>query len=334
MLGCPTVVGAYPLELDDNVASVSAKKPRVPTYLRIDGLVADGAVKVDLRDRNGKTVASARVTNNLYTFPPPYPKTFLRVVPVDANGNDLLPHPAWGEHQQSPPFLFGPRATRIDPSRIGRVIQRGSGDGVDVSVGSTGVVDVHLASVSPQTRQLISGRNVGVNCFSVSPTIRHTRGAGVSVTWGSTTEVAFKIMGYIKPPFDGCEISSTVGHRWHDQWGTHSPVEVPLTKRGAWYFENRAVARDLALFVRSKQMHQLRKLQGNAFIAAIRKEYGNDVAILSSATASAPVHAVGVWASGARVIVSERSSANGRFYVEFDNGHITKENVRGLAFVF
>jgi hypothetical protein len=55
---------------------------------------------------------------------------------------------------------------------------------------------------------------------------------------------------------------------------------------------------------------------------------------LSSATASAPAGRVGVWASSTKTIISEQSGDRGRFYVEIDNGHITKENVRGLAFVF
>jgi hypothetical protein len=307
---------------------------RVTNYLRIDGIVADGAATVDLRTSSGKTVASAPVNNNLFTFPPPYPKQFVHLVPVDANGHDLLPHPQWGEHQQQPPFLFGPRATKVSPAALGHVIQQGRGDGVNVSVGSNGVVDVRLGSLTAQARRLISGRNVGINCFSVSPTIRHSRGAGVSVNWRTTSDMTFKILGYIKPPFDGCEIASTVGHRWHDQWGTHSPVEVPLTKRGAWYFTNRATARDLALFVRSGTMHRLRKLAGAAFIAALRKQYGDQVVILSSAAASAPAGRVGVWASRTKTIISEQSGDRGRFYVEIDNGHITKENVRGLAFVF
>jgi hypothetical protein len=81
-------------------------------------------------------------------------------------------------------------------------------------------------------------------------------------------------------------------------------------------------------------MHRLRKLKGAAFITAVRKQYGNEIVILSSATASAPAGRVGVWASSTKTIISEQSGDRGRFYVEIDNGHITKENVRGLAFVF
>ena len=332
-LGCPTVVGAYPLQLDDTLVQMTPKTRKAPTYRRVGGLVADGAVKVDMRDNNGKTLATAPVTKNLFAFQPPYPKTFIRLVPVDSQGNDLTPHPQWGEHQQVPPFLFGPRATKVLPSRLKQPMQHASADGTDVTVGRNGVVVMKLEALDAQTHHQISGKTMGVSCFVVSPTIRHTRGAGTSLA-ANGNETAFKILGYIKPPFDGCEISGSYGHRWHDQWGTHSPIEVPLTPRGQRYFDNRAAARDLALFVRSREMHQLRKLHGPALVAAIRKHYVNHVTILDSQTATAGPNTVGVWTAGARTVISERSSAGGRFYVEIDNGKITKENVRGLAFVF
>ena len=64
------------------------------------------------------------------------------------------------------------------------------------------------------------------------------------------------------------------------------------------------------------------------------RDDGDHVTILDSQTATAAPNTVGVWTTGARTVISERSSAGGRFYVELDNGKITKENVRGLAFVF
>jgi hypothetical protein len=81
-------------------------------------------------------------------------------------------------------------------------------------------------------------------------------------------------------------------------------------------------------------MHRIRKQTGAALTAAIRKQYGDRIRILASETAAAPPGTVGVWVSGTRTIIRERSSVGGRFYVELDNGKITKENVRGLAFVF
>jgi hypothetical protein len=337
-LGCPGVVGAYPLQEDDMAISSSAGRPdrstAPPSYLRIGGIIADGAVRAELRDSNGKTLATTAVTDNLFAFAPPYPKAFLRVVGVDAAGADLKPHPEWGQHQQPPADMFGPRATKVSPARLDQVLQHASARGIDFTVGHNDVVVVKPITLDAATKRLISGRSVGVSCFVVSPTIRHTRSAGVSVSWNGSSETAFKILGYIKPPFDGCEIGGNYGHRWHHQRGTHSPVEAAFTARGRRYFENRASARDLALFVRSRTMQRLRMKSGAAFIAAIRAQYGSRVTVLASETATAPAGTVAVWASGTRAILSERSRVGGRFYVQLDNGKISKENVRGLAFVF
>jgi hypothetical protein len=160
---------------------------------------------------------------------------------------------------------------------------------------------------------------------------RQTRTAGISGAWQPT--IAFKALGF-KPPFDGCELQGSYGHRWRDQYGTHSAVEIALTPRARRYFANRAAARDLALFVRSRKTQQIRRSLGAELIAALRREYGTAVVVLASKSETAPVGAVGVWASGSRTVFSERSSAGVRFFVELENGKIVKESVRGLAFVF
>jgi hypothetical protein len=337
-LGCPDVVGAYPLQEDDTAISIPAngahQSTTPPTYLGIGGIIADGAVRAELRDSGGKTLATAAVTNNLFAFAPPYPKGFLRVVGVDAAGADLKPHPEWGQHQQAPADMFGPRATKVSPARLDQVLQHAAARGIDFTVGHNDVVVVKPMALDAATKRLIASDRVGVSCFVVSPTIRHTRSAGVSFSWNGSSETAFKILGYIKPPLDGCEISGRYGHRWHDQRGSHSPVEAAFTARGRRYFESRASARDLALFVRSRTLQRLRTKNGAAFIAAIRAQYGSRVTVLASETALAPADTVAVWASGRRTIISERSRVGGRFYVQLDNGKISKENVRGLAFVF
>jgi hypothetical protein len=173
MLGCPTVVGAYPLQLEDTVLRMSPTSRKPPTYLRIDGLVADGAVKVELRDSS--------------------------VIPLDAQGNDLKPHPEWGATPTAATVPLWAGATKVLRSRLDQVVQHATARGVDVTVGRNRVVVVKAAALDPETKRRISGRNVGISCFVVSPTIRHTRRAGISFTWDGHAETAFKILGYIKP---------------------------------------------------------------------------------------------------------------------------------------
>jgi hypothetical protein len=145
--------------------------------------------------------------------------------------------------------------------------------------------------------------------------------------------VGFRVVG-IPTPFDGCDIQGTYGHRWRDQYGAHSLVEIPLTDRGRRYFADRAAARDLSLFVRSRTTEDLRKLTGPRLVAALRRAYGDRIIVLPRSDAAPPLGVVGVHTSGARTVFSERSSTGDRVYVEFENGKIVGQNLRGLAFVF
>ena len=209
-------------------------------------------------------------------------------------------------------------------------IRRGAARGVRVSVGSNGIVVFDGSRIEPAARKLLAGR-IGVYCFVLSDNHRRTRSAGISGVFQA--RLALKFRG-LKPPFDGCELQGSYGHRWRDQYGTHSAVEIALTPRASRYFENRAAARDLALFVRSRQTQRIRKQTGAALVAALRRAYGDAVVVLPTARAAAPVGTVGVWVSGTRTVFSEKSSVGVRYYVQLDKGRITKETVRGLALVF
>jgi hypothetical protein len=329
-LGCPNVVGAYPLQ-SDNKESRGAGYGGEIRYVRIDGIAVDQAANVALIDEQDRRVVTVPVRANLYSFPPPYPPGFLRVVALDGAGKELKPRPEWGERQTPPPHLFGPRATRVERPRLTDPVQRATARGVEVAAGWNSVVVVDGTRIEARARKLLTGRTIGVSCFVLSANHRQTRSAGVSTGWEA--KIAFKLLG-IKAPLDGCQLQGSYGHRWRDQYGTHSAVEVPFTDRARRYFENRAAARDLALFVRSRKTQQLRKQTGGELIAALRQAYGDEVRVLESERATLPAGVVGVWTRGNRTVFSERSTVGVRFFVELTDGKVTKENVRGLAFVF
>ncbi|MCW2963701.1 MAG: hypothetical protein JWO17_953 [Actinomycetia bacterium] len=329
--GCPAVVGAYPLQLDDNVVEL---KPgaRTPQSLRVAGIVADQAASVALRDGNGKTLVTVPVVNNLFAFTPPFPRGFLRPVPLDANGKPLPPHPEWGQHQTPPPNLFGPQTQQATASQLGAVVQHGEARGAKVSVDQNGVVVFDVRGIDSQARRALTETKAWFACVQLSGrNVRHNRSAGISTA--VAPEVAFRMVG-IKPQYDGCEAGGSYGHRWHDQHGPHSTIEIAFTPQGRRYFEDRATARDLAAFVRSAKTQSIRRKTGASLVAAIRKAYGPEVHILTSATARAAPGQVGIWNRGTRTIFSEVSHLGDRLYVEFSNGKLIKQNVRGLAFVF
>jgi hypothetical protein len=334
MLGfssCPGVVGAYPLQLDDNVVELK-RGARTPQSLQVAGIAADQAASVALRDEHGKTLASVPVEHNLFAFTPPFPRGSLRAVPLDANGKPLPPHPEWGQRQTPPPNLWGPRAQKVSPSQLGAVVQHGEARGVKVAVGENGVVVFDARGIDAAAKRALDGTNAWFACFQLSgQNVRHNRSAGISTA--VAPEVAVRMVG-LKPRYDGCEAGGSYGHRWRDQHGPHSTIEVAFTPHGSRYFEDRATARDLAAFVRSAKTQSIRRKTGAALVAAIRKAYGNDVQILASATARAAPGTVGIWNRDARTIFSEVSHLGDRLYVEFKNGKLIKQNLRGLAFVF
>jgi hypothetical protein len=329
-LGCPNLVGAYPLQSDDR--QIRGRPGQRMEYERIDGIAVDQAAMMALIDANGNRVAIVAVTNNLFAFTPPYPAVDeVRLVALDGRRHALTAHPEWGQHQTPPPNLFGPRATRVAPIALGRPIAQGSAHGVTVRVGATGVVLFDGSRADARTRRLLAGDRVGLNCFQLTQNVRRTASAGTSLAWQSS--VAVRIIG-VKPPFDGCEIQGSYGHRWRDQYGTHSPVEIAFNQRAQRYFEDRAAARDLALLVRSMQMQQLRRQTGAALRRQLVHHYGAALSFLTAHDARPPAGRVGVWIQGSTTVFSETSSVGVRFYVQLEDGKITRENVRGLAFVF
>ncbi len=330
MLGCPTVVGAYPLQSDDR--QIAGRRGQPLHYERIDGIAVDQAKAMALIDGNGKRVATARVTNNLFAFPPPYPAVNkVRLVALDSQGRVLAPHPEWGQHQTPPANLFGPRATKVAPSALRTRIQQGSARGVHVTVGANGVVVFDSSKPDARTRKLLAGFRVGFNCFRLTENVRRTDSAGSYFAWQPS--LALKVVG-LKPPYDGCEIQGVYGHRWHDRYGTHSAVEVAFTQRAHRYFEDRAAARDLALFVRSRKMQQFRRQTGAVLRRQLVRQYGSAISFLAGPDTKPPVGRIGVWIHGDTAVFSETSSVGARFHVLLKHGKIVHEDVRGLAFVF
>jgi hypothetical protein len=112
-------------------------------------------------------------------------------------------------------------------------------------------------------------------------------------------------------------VQASIGRTWPDRLHDRAAVEIPLTTRGRDFFADRAAARDLALFVRSKRMHSLRKEPAARANADIRNVYGK--ALARSAITITAVDA-------ATLRFSERSPTGKQFSVTVHNGHITRQN--------
>jgi hypothetical protein len=200
-------------------------------------------------------------------------------------------------------------------------------DGVTVDIGSNGVVVFHLAGISSATRALI-GSKAGYGCFKFIP---YHETMPYELTPGKTTTATVTIPDTgVKPPFDGCEIKGSYGHLWPDHNHSHAAVEIALTPRGQRFFQNRAAALDLALFLNSKTMQAITKTNG-ATATEIAKRYGTAITRLPTPTSTLPADKIGYTTQNTETTYIEYSTTGQRFYVQYTHGRITRTNIDTLA---
>lgn len=212
-------------------------------------------------------------------------------------------------------------------------LQRGEAGGVSVVVGKNNVAVFDTSDATPSVRRLIAGRQVGYHCYRRLP--YHTTPVSLGGSLTTFGSVAIRMQGQgVRPPYLGCDIQGTYGHTWPDRLGGHSAVELPLSPAGRRFFEDRAAARDLALFVRSRTMHETRKLSGPALRQAIRKHYGAAIAELGTPGETPANGQIGYTTQGDTTTFVKQSTTGRRFFVRIVDGHIKAQNVKPLAFVF
>jgi hypothetical protein len=168
--------------------------------------------------------------------------------------------------------------------------------------------------------RLLVNRGADYVCFRLTREfgIFDTRGLGIEGRFAPMVAVRSFGLGH---PLDGCEIQGEYGHVWPDRLGSHSAAEIPLTAAGGRYFLDRAAARDLALFVRSRTMHRIRRPTGAAFVRAMTDSYPR----------LGRIHYV-LRPEG--VTFSETGRTGKRFRVVVERGRIVRQNLKPYAFVF
>ena len=209
--------------------------------------------------------------------------------------------------------------------------QRGSADGASITVGSNGVVVFDTTGVSTVRKALLTGR-LGVGCFTIAHDQLGIWPRELTVLRGFGPIIKIRLFG-VPHPYDGCEIEATYGHTWPDKFGSHSAVEIPLTATGSTFFADRAAARDLALFVRSKRGHALRSENGASAQRDLAK-IGPRLVRLASPAATPPVGKIGYAITTSGIVFVEESETGKRFDVVIENGHIKRQNIKPYGFVF
>lgn len=253
--------------------------------------------KVIARAKNGAIIATKTIQ------PPTQP---LRPIPPNIRF-----------HPQPPRSL--PAAGSVEPTAP---TQTGSDNGVTAIAGANGQVQLTASNVPAQVTALLRGP-VSISCF------RLTREYGIFTVRGDGTNGRFAnsiglTLNDVGRPLDGCEIATGRGHRWPDKLNSHSPIEIPFTAKGRAYFQNRAAARDLALFVRSARMQQIRRQPAAQLLRNMKAAYGPALAHSHIRYTLTPTG----------ITFSETANTGRAFRVTITHGHIAHNNVAPYAMVF
>jgi hypothetical protein len=238
-----------------------------------------------------------------------------------------------------------PRGLKPRPTRLGRLLQRGAAAGATVSVYAPGIAIFDTVTVAPRISQLL--RAAGAESSCVRARVEAGRWVADESGGAAATASRFRLdlhphsegafVDGLPPPYDGCEIGGLYGHRWDDRYGTHTALEIPLTRRGRLFFADRGAARDLAYLVRSAAGQRARLAEDpSPILDAVARRHPGRLARLAADYARAPVGAVGFWIGRDRIVFSEVSTTRRRFVVVAKRGtlKLLSQNLGDLAFVF
>ena len=316
------------------------------------GLAGEGVASVGLIETDGN-VLKTNVKGRTYDFGRPPNREWESIAAYDASGKEVyreslhLDGPA-PSRPTGPPKP--PRRQPLPPLPKEPPVQHGEVPGATIDVYRSGLVAVHLDK-NGRPYQLLRPEKgdprVGVGCADVA------YGAGRWETLGSGSYGTFgpEIRAFVssvspvqprgetpRPPFDLCAMRATYGLRWNDARGMHGAVEVAFTPLGQRYFDELAVAQDLALFMRTPEMRAIRKAMAGGRVptgAAIAARFPSRVAGLAARTDSADPPNIGIWTNRKDLIVVSRRAEDGRrLYVTLRAGQFGPNNLAGLLRLF
>lgn len=195
-------------------------------------------------------------------------------------------------------------------------LQQGSVDGVSITAGANGVAAFDLVRADARVKKLLAAPGRSLACFKFIRYHEHAPFEMGASGLGIAQDNRISLNG-LRPPYDGCEVEGGYGHTWPDRNQSHSAVEIAFTPRARRFFADRAAARALALYVRTRRHHGL---------AGIRS--------VGSAGAPLPPDTIGYVRTGAETTYVERSTSGRRFTIVVRANKVVRENVKPLAFVF
>ena len=225
------------------------------------------------------------------------------------------------------------------PTPDARPLQQGEADGASVRVYRSGIVVFRFDATATRLYRLLAGTNVSAGCIKFR-TVRGPWDPREFLVWKPFARELAATFGRRyhspAPPYDACTVRGSWGRRWNDPRGMRNAVEVPFNERARRFFDEQAVARDLALFVRSPTIRALRRSDAPLpDAAAIARRFRARVTALPRRGERAQPGRIGVWTDGRDELeVSERTPGGRRLFILVLDGRIARHNLQGLAFVF
>jgi hypothetical protein len=315
----------------------------------LQGFAADPVDRIAIIGRNKQIVFTVPVRRNVYTAGKRAFWGARGIAALDRDGKVLwaqcraigrspapqFPSGGCGKYKNSPapslPPLPAPKKRAKQSGPV--VVQRGTGDGVNVVVRGA-EIQANFEAISAEKRRLLvykDGRIV-IGCFKLITIAGTTNASGVYVTEPFTTIVRVRPYGARSAPFDGCTASGTYGHSWNDAHGTHDLVEVALTAKGRRFLTERAAARDIAWLARSRVFHDIRYASQPLSARVVAPRLAHRVVPLSASSGTPPVGRLGLWLGPNRqIVLVERAPTGRRLYLELRHGVIYRTNLAGLT---
>jgi hypothetical protein len=339
-------------------AAISIERgDRRATLFRASGLAGEGVATVGLVDMNGD-VLKTDVKGRTYTFDRPPDRPWESIAAYDDSGDEVYRESLHLELPSRPPTR--PPSSRprkptppppLTPLPNQSPLQHGTTSGAAIDVYRSSLVAVHLAQGSRPYSLLRPAPNadprVTVSCARLAYGAGRwaSLGTGVSVPFGREIRAVVAPISPVqfrgespRPPYDACWLKATYGLRWNDARGMHAAVEVAFTPLGHRYFDQLAIAQDLALFMRTPQMRTIRegmragRVPNGARIAAM---FPSRVVALANRTDTADAASIGIWSNERDLIVASRTSEDGRrMYVTLRNGAFGPHNLAGLKSLY
>jgi hypothetical protein len=191
-------------------------------------------------------------------------------------GRQVFPFALRAGPRPIPTQSSGPKERRL-PTRPdvapSQPLQQGEADGFAVVVGHNGSVQFTQTGTTPILKRLV-GESAGFGCFRLTKEFGIFSVLGLSQGGRFAPKVGFQLNG-VGTPVDACEVQASIGRTWPDVLNNRAAVEIPFTVKGRAFFADRAAARDLALFVRSHRMQELRREPPTQALRDIRARYGH-----------------------------------------------------------